>query len=138
MSIHLRIFVEGEPIQQPKHEPFTSKKGKLIEINKERADAWRELLGIQLKLASPFTLGKGCPVKKTFNFYLTPPPLNKNSYPIEAPVPDVDNYAYLVTNVLQKAGVIHNDRQIYDEHHTKRWTNELHPEAGVQITIERM
>lgn len=71
------------------------------------------------------------PVKLVYKFWRVRPPSNK--YPLPVTTPDLDNYAYLVTNAL--SGVCYyDDNQIVDMVVSLRWATTYHP-PGVEITI---
>lgn len=78
--------------------------------------------------------GKAVPLYLLKTFWRTRPKSNRSRFPVTTP--DVDNYGYLVHNVLE--GVCYaNDSQITDSTELKRWADDDNP-PGVLIILGPM
>lgn len=141
MSDVIQFRVDGEPMPFPKKQ-INRKTGMIYCRDKDGSKrGWMQAVAHNgkeaMQLAEHFQpFGPGDAIAMTLIFYRTKPPSTPKqlSYPITKP--DLDNYAYSISNAL--IGVVyHDDSRVVDQHIEKRWATQAHP-AGVEIEIKRL
>ncbi len=141
----IEFFVSGEPQPEPKKKgAFRFLKGGGMGIKTKKDDetgektSWRSTVEIEARKYFCNYKAKlydaGVPISVDLVFYRTPPKKKVNDLPVV--MPDLDNFAYLVTNAL-KGICYHDDNQIVESFNQKFYADKDHP-AGVKIEIKEV
>ena len=131
--IHFRVY--GEPQAWPKKQ-YRMAGGRIVTYERDPKGLvkdWKEkILLMASEKALSIWFPRQTPLVMKCIFYRTRAKSNKSDMPVVAP--DLDNYAYLVHNVLEKV-LYDNDSQIVKTIDEKRWADEKNP-PGVFICLD--
>ena len=125
----IEFFVPGDP--QPMAKKLISGNRIYARDPDGRKKAWADLVRLTAIEHTDEMIPALTAVKVEFNFYRVKPKSNKTERPVQRP--DLDNYAYLVTNALSEVCYA-DDCQIVESGTRLQWANYAHP-PGVTIRV---
>ena len=127
----IEFFVPGDP--QPMAKKLISGKRIYARDPGGRKKAWAELVHLKAKLHTDKMIPAMEAVMIQYYFFRVKPKSNKTDQPVQRP--DIDNYAYLVTNAL--SGVCYEDDcQIINSFARLQWADDDNP-PGVLIRVDK-